>query len=355
MGGGPETLVARLEQAGNFELPVFEEPENDPSSMGDVLAAARHWFACIHDQQCEAPEYDKLTEQVQKLRAEHERAFRAFVLAGRMHPGAAYLRLCAFSSSLLPLEAAYAPSNQGWDLLLKWIATLPRRRIANAALDIVETEFEKSNLEDYRTQVLRDLDSCCEALVARLGLHISRRRLVLRFKQRCEQFQADLLRSAIEKRTPRKPEDTLTLAAAEYFFDAGLNPLFNAEIVRLRPDLFEASGPHAFYLEAKQYDGKHPTSKLLRAVWQVWDTWHGLDAHYDVREAFLLVFRRGGPLVEFEDVARHDGRFLYPVVVDISPTAAIGSRATLAPVRITEAEMMPKTPDVSRRAHRRRT
>ena len=36
---------------------------------------------------------------------------------------------------------------------------------------------------------------------------------------------------------------------------------------------------------------------LKMAPWQLWSTWNGIVGTHDVREAFLLVVRLGGPLV----------------------------------------------------------
>jgi hypothetical protein len=151
---------------------------------------------------------------------------------------------------------------------------------------------------------------------------------------------AENLRLAIEKEFQSRPEEFLTLAAAEFLFDQGLNPLFNAPIVKLRPDLFDANLPHALYVEAKQYD-KNPRRTILRAVWQVWDTWNELDSQHQVREAFLLVFRRSGPLVTFDESVHLEGKTLYPVLVDIAPTSQKGSKAKEKPIHIGARELLP--------------
>lgn len=162
------------------------------------------------------------------------------------------------------------------------------------------------------------------------------------FKTRCERFDGAALRAAIVNEPRRKPEDILTIALARYLFDQGLNPLFNAEIVKLRPDLFDSTGPFAFYVEAKQYEDK-PQKLVTKAAWQVWDTWNELDGQYEVPEAFLLVFRRGGPLVVFDsEFVRSGSRTLYPLVVDIAEPASKGSRAKQGPVHITATDLAPK-------------
>jgi hypothetical protein len=138
-----------------------------------------------------------------------------------------------------------------------------------------------------------------------------------------------------------RAEEHLTLVAAEFLFDQGLNPLFNAPIVKLRPDLFDANLPHALYVEAKQYE-RDPRAMIRRAAWQMWDTWNELDSCHQVREAFLLVFRRAGPLVTFDESAHLEGRTLYPFLVDIAPPSKKGSRANQKPIHISAQELLPR-------------
>jgi hypothetical protein len=147
----------------------------------------------------------------------------------------------------------------------------------------------------------------------------------------------------------------LTLVAAEYLFDQGLNPLFNPQIVSLRPDLFDSTLSHALYVEAKQYtDRRMPEMLVKKAAWQVWDTWNELDAQHKVVEAFLIVFRRSGPLLVFEGPARFHGRTLHPILVDIAPTSSKGSRQKDQPVQIATRDLLPRVAiEETRRAMKR--
>jgi hypothetical protein len=65
-GGGPETLVARLEQAGNFELPVFEEPENDPARF-EPYAGLKRRFLAIAPWVIRSGDRDRLRATSEKL------------------------------------------------------------------------------------------------------------------------------------------------------------------------------------------------------------------------------------------------------------------------------------------------
>jgi hypothetical protein len=56
-------------------------------------------------------------------------------------------------------------------------------------------------------------------------------------------------------------------------------------------------------------------------------------------EAFLVVFRRSGPLVDLPKVVRHEGLKLYSVVVDISEEG--GSKEKGQVISLSEAELRP--------------
>jgi hypothetical protein len=122
-------------------------------------------------------------------------------------------------------------------------------------------------------------------------------------------------------------------------FDAGLSPLIDATTSGLRPDILHVGQASLFYVEAKQYDQDHPHSQLKKAYLQVWGTWGRLRKTHPTTEAFLVVFRRGGPWVELPEVVAHDGLKLYSVVVDISTSA--GSKEKLPIVRLNGEDLVP--------------
>lgn len=78
---------------------------------------------------------------------------------------------------------------------------------------------------------------------------------------------------------------------------------------------------------------------IRKAFWQVWSTWNRIRLTYPSREAFLVIFRRGGPALLLPVVVHHDALKLYPVVADIA--SAAGSRETHAPITFTEQELRP--------------
>jgi hypothetical protein len=134
----------------------------------------------------------------------------------------------------------------------------------------------------------------------------------------------------------------LTLDLARYLFDAGMPPLIDATAGGLRPDILHLSSSSLFYVEAKQYSGPHPARQLKQAYAQVWNTWDRLRQLYStksINEAFVVVFRRGGPWIKLPEVIPHNGLKLYTVVADISTEA--GSREKYPCLQLTEDQLRP--------------
>jgi hypothetical protein len=58
---------------------------------------------------------------------------------------------------------------------------------------------------------------------------------------------------------------------------------------------------------------------------------------YVVREAFYVVFRQSGPRYVLPDSIAGDGVTIFPILIDIAPSALSGSRERYAP-RVISAE-----------------
>jgi len=334
IAGSPERLPSLLERAGDFELSPFRDSDN-PSVVGNSFSDIHHWTGCIRRHLGSQDLEQKLQvfdERILEIQETHDSALRTFLVVARSHPGASWLRLMGYAGSLTQPLSYNAAVESG---------SLDGRRLANAALGLGQYDHEKAEPESYREQVLSDLDVVSEEIRHRVGLHLSNWALVHRFKTRCQRFNAAELREAAA-RDPGKAEEILTRAAAAYLFDCGLNPLINPQIASLRPDLFDPATPFSLYIEAKQYDSA-PREKIISAAAQVWDTWNEIEEPYQVREAFLLIFRRAGPLVIFDGPPPHlNGRALHPVLVDIAEATEKGSRARSAPIHIATSELLPR-------------
>jgi hypothetical protein len=332
--GHPSSIQQLLTSERNPTL-SSDGYKHEQSLVEMVLSPMGMWLANVK-RQCQSDtdkqEFDKFQSAYDQIKFDHDVAQRIRCAVEQVHAGAAWSRLVRFAQSLIPPKT---------DDLESYIATIYELKVANTALDIdVRYEHEKGDLASYRATIFEALGTFREEMVLRFGLHLSHRALVMRFKTKCERFMAQTLLERCKDAS--RPEDILTSAAAEYLFDQGLNPLFNAPIVTLRPDLFDPSLPHALYIEAKQYNDGSPKTKVVRATWQVWDTWNQLDGQHKVLEAFLLVFRRGGSLLTFDECVRLNGRTLYPIVVDIAPSNAKGSCAKSKSIHISGEELLPQ-------------
>lgn len=123
-------------------------------------------------------------------------------------------------------------------------------------------------------------------------------------------------------------------------FDQGLNPLTDVPIAGLRPDILTLE--QTIYVEAKQYTGASARSRALLAIREAADGWGRVrNAVPGVDEAFVIVFRRGGPRLEFETEELFlGGRRMYLVLADIAETAASGSRQSAQPIVVKKDAML---------------
>lgn len=183
-----------------------------------------------------------------------------------------------------------------------------------------------------------------EELRLRVGARASMVALFDRFKHRSEWHDRQRLAEMADRNVPGKKaqrrEELLTAELARWLFDNGLNPLSTPVMADLRPDLVDPTQPFNLYVEAKQYaDGAKPY--LIKGFRQVWDTVAGIQTTpYRVREAFFVIFRRGGPRYVFPKTVAGDGWTTHIIVIDIASTAERGSQGASEVVRITEAELL---------------
>lgn len=179
-GGAPRTLPDRLAAAGVHELPKFEE-SGDPSAIGGILPAIRHWMACLKDSDIWAGNEamaNQFMATFRQVEADHERALRAFLVVTRTHPGAAWNRLVAFAASLVPPREVHSPEDDGWAILEKYTRTLDQLRVSNAALKLGKYDHAIGDVEKYSGRIIEDVDLFSEEVRHRIGLHLSRRALV---------------------------------------------------------------------------------------------------------------------------------------------------------------------------------
>lgn len=339
--GHPEQFAEFL-TAKEHTLPPFGEPSGE-STTGTAIQKLRFWMGAVDKKIPAARSKDlaSIRSSIASLEEQHDRSRRQFVLDGSVHAGAALYRLRKFSDGLLPSVVGWNPGEDNLVLLEKAAAWFLESQVSQAVFSHEQRDLAR--LPQYVEQMRRDVEVVEMELLGRIGLLLSHRALIMRFKQRCERFEADALRTAIERLGPQaRREDYLTQSCARALFEEGLNPLFNAAIVRLRPDLFDPGAGWTLYVEAKQYSTLATLrANLKKASWQVWSTWSELEGARHVSEGFLLVFRLGGPLVQFETSVRFNNRTLYPIVVDLAPSDARGHAEREKPIYVEAAELLP--------------
>jgi hypothetical protein len=359
--GSIEDVDRRLKVSEAPRFPTWGELTNDGSEAGGLLRLFDHWLtwkrnALAAEQTLDA--LDVLETELEEIRQRHEHQFRRFWLDGRNLAGVALRRLDAWSSSLNP-----GPTNptdvEG--TAARWASISMTRNLVEGIFEssYFLTEEQSRDLREAGTAVRRDLRLVHHEIRSVLLLRRSHLGLLRRFGARCERYEVDELRklfavpagkrdvsrsrsSGKNRARQSGPERRLVNQFAKFLFDQGLNPLVDAPVARLKPDILEMGA--AIYVEAKQYglepQGKSSRDVLRKAFGQVFDTWARLRATVPLQEAFLVVFRLGGSLVLLPDVVSVDGRTLYTWTVDLAPAEQAGSRQRHRPIEVTQAEVV---------------
>jgi hypothetical protein len=232
----------------------------------------------------------------------------------------------------LDTEAADRPV---WDDFLGAIAKL---------IDGGEQSLDEFEVKHLRNELGPNLRRIEAELAARIGSVRSKLALFARFKQRAEWHDRDRLRE-LASGQPKKAELNLTRELALFLFDRGLNPLTEVNIGNRRLDVFDLHSK--VYVEAKQYKSSKSTKeKLKQAVAQAFDAMAVLaGTPSEVHEAFLPIFR--WTTEQAKPPPRYDlprelrlGRYrVYPLLIDIAPSSATGSRAGRR-IELTEEDLL---------------
>ena len=188
------------------------------------------------------------------------------------------------------------------------------------------------------SRIRPELDCLYEELRRRLGSTLSGTHLIRRFKARCEAFEARRLRRAA--RASSRHEAPLEAELARWLFDQGLNPITQTSVANLRPDVVDPFLARPVFAEAKQYATRLQVQRARFWVSQVCDTIARLrGTPFQVSEAFLVVFRRGGPALAIDEPSIVvGGETIHVVVIDIAESRVSGSRQRQAPVRLSLRE-----------------
>ena len=160
----------------------------------------------------------------------------------------------------------------------------------------------------------------------------SRLGVVERFKARCQWHDRGRLRRLADEAAAasHSPEHALRDEMNRYLFDQGLNPFAEARLgTSSRADSFDPSGSDSLYVEAKQYANKAGIESALRGAFrQALDTVGNTPGSgYELNEAFIVLFRRGGPRAVLpREPFSADGLSWYFVLINIAEPAKDASQ-----------------------------
>ena len=338
-----ESYEARLAELPFASFPSPGNASDLESDTGKLILALKQWRSWALERKRGNVRLSgglaQLDRELEALEREHSFAARSLHSATRTMAWPAIERLRGVRARVLPVPPKRGPDVTADDSVLE----LVRYRAEDVAARVVHgdanpTREGQVGVQLMADEVAEDARTLREELLLRIGLARSRISLVRRYAARCEAFDAERLRAACAEASSHA-ERILTLDFARFLFDAGLTPLLEATASGLRPDVLHLAPSSLFYVEAKQYDGTGAKAQLRKAYAQVWSTWARLRKIYPCDEAFLVVFRRGGPYVELPAVIRWAGLRLYSVVADISTEA--GSREKTRVELITESDLQP--------------
>ncbi len=338
-----EGIDRLFEQVPRVAFPRDALPPANGSLTGKIVAAIEpysEWIREAADSRLpsEAAAVQAFFYEVSQTKLRNDHQHRRFWLDAHVLAGAAIERLKHVAARFNPL-------------LTDEIWRDERRREELAAYLRSKEEIEelygdgsskgRRDLAETIEAVKSDLRLVCKDLTHRLAIGRSHFALVRRFAARTERFDAERFR-ALAEQDSRAAEAHLTQEFARFLFDQGMNPLVDTRIAGLRPDILEPHLEAPIYVEAKQYGDANPRVIVTHAVRQVWDTWGRLANTYHLPEAFLVVFRIGGPRVLLPESVVDHGRRLYLVLVDIGPATESGSRQKSAAITMTEEELRPE-------------
>ncbi|MEO7731615.1 MAG: hypothetical protein ABIY55_11625 [Kofleriaceae bacterium] len=318
----PDAIRRRLEKrqpdADDDAWGIAQEHEDD-GRLGQAVAIVKDLIG--------RTDLDALRERVNVIEQSVGFARRARHIYYLTGPGASLARV---ERDLADLHPPVADPNSHSELArMCRVKGKPLGRVYDVIFKnerVMRDSGEAREIDGAMETLRADMRRIVEEIRRRLGAERSLLSLVHRYQQKCQWYDAERLRALAASGTGT-PEDRLSETLATYLFDHGLNPLTRPLLGRILPDILNVATPFSFYVEAKQYRQGAP-GYLLRGMQQVWDMLdHLRGSGHDVREAFYVIYRRGGPRYSFPPRVQHRDRVVHIVVVDISATNERGSNA----------------------------
>ena len=325
------------ESLGGYNLPWFDAVARAPSELHETPAIAgtkdvsttSKLIRCLRVRLDRTADLQQtvLRERLDSIAADHEHAFREYSMRLRATAGFALNRLLLVMRQLNPRPNVPFDASRIDDLYRNIIGDPEFLRSLAHGARVKPTETYAASAAEANLR--SDISLVCDDLLRRLETTQSREGLLGTYKLRCEWYDVAAIEGLVRGMADElQKEDRLADHLALFLFDSGLRPLTRAMVGRLEPDLFEGFPVDpAFYVEVKQYGDRDGALKALRdGPRQIWSTAERLRSRYDLRDAFLVVFRRGGPLLRFEGPATVRELTIRPVLIDVAPGASSGGK-----------------------------
>lgn len=336
---GLAVFDAKADEDLELDWPEIIPTQRDPTPMPDLIGILQ---ANRPTGEGELKDFRKRWEQ---LRLDHQQWLREYLFA--CHSGGPAVSGCEWwAEALVPTagnneSVQFADDIKGWALANLAIAARTRSQLFH------NEPYAREHEGEFKDKVLPSLRLqarlAYQELRARLGLVRSMNSVIDRYRARATLHDAARLRD-LAKKKPRAAEAALTADLARYLHDEGLNPLTEVWIGRLRADLLDPSSPGRLYVEAKQYTKSDGRDKVLQGHREAWDQIQKLRGTvYEPRDAYLVIFRRSGPLYQLPAEVRFQGTVLRPRLVDIAEPSETGSRQKHGPSKtIREEDLIPE-------------
>lgn len=310
----------------------YEQPYEDRSRVGGLLKILHSKLGQDETLSTE-PAFATQYLDYLNLQNQHIYMFQWFANRRRLGATIAYVRLHRlrnFTNPKPPLFASLADHFQ----------YLGGLGYAHERAAIRQTVYTGNVDEDLNRRAVRDARRLYEAIRQRIGTTHHHVALLHEYKVRCMHYDKARLRTlattnTVEQR--RNMEDRLALELATWLYDRGLPVAIKSNIQNLQPDLLGIE--QGFLVEAKAYSGAN-RRELTQGLAQLHAYMNALEgsARY-VQQAFYVVFRLAGQLVDLPKVIDTNRFRLHTLVIDLGVSADSGRRQP-TPMVITSEQIL---------------
>ncbi|MBK8256488.1 MAG: hypothetical protein IPK82_27945 [Polyangiaceae bacterium] len=278
-----------------------------------------------------SPPHKKLFFRLQALRGEQIAQFRAF--SNRQ-------RFCASASLAYLTRLVLRPTmtTDGATDYDSWMNNAIGSFLSGVNAQILVSKQDPVE----RRRVLQHAERVCMHLRLKIGTTHTHQVLARRFATRVQWYERERLRTLADEATAAKnkqPEARLLLEFARYLFDCGLPVFLRSRVWKLEPDLFSPT-TNPLLAEGKAYT-KASRQMIIDGLGQLFSYMANIDGDpYQLREAYYVVFRLGGPLYVLPPVMKAGNYRIFSLLIDLGDIDSSGRRqATVEPIE--EADFLP--------------